>query len=100
MSNNKQEIQIITEKNNDNADYLKNRTSITIMDNISNVFYGLSILSIVGMFIYFFGTEYREIENVYIQVTLFSTFISSIFIFFSFGKLFEVVSRIDKNTKK
>lgn len=126
---NPEEIQIITEEGNDNAEYLKNRkktvgkytetkkveeveitvetvlenklSSITTMSVISIVFYLCSVLSIIGMFGYLsmFETP-KNIEILSIQFLIICSCLGTAFTFFSFGKLFEVVNRIDKNTKK
>jgi hypothetical protein len=124
------EITIIIEEGNDNAEYLKNRKntkgdyskntveekdtsneyesdllqkleSVTIMSVISVIFYICSALSIIGMFGYL--SEFKilkDIEIMSVQFMIICSFLGTSFTFFSFGKLFEVVNRIYKNTKK
>lgn len=126
---NDEEITIITEEGNDNAEYLKNRkkkknypkvtssenivasdvenkleeklSSVTTISVISVVFYVFSVLSILVMFNYLSKVDLLEnVEIMSIQFLIICSYLGTAFTFFSFGKLFEVVNRIDKNTKK
>jgi hypothetical protein len=111
-----EEIQMIVEEGNDNAEYLyptkkvstnskskvsTNSDEIRALSFISKVFYVLSILSVISMVIYFYisGKEFVEMGLFY-QYYIIGFFLSSIFMSFCFGKLFEAINRIDINTKK
>jgi len=83
------------------SDLLQKLESVTIMSVISVIFYICSALSIIGMFGYL--SEFKilkDIEIMSVQFMIICSFLGTSFTFFSFGKLFEVVNRIDKNTKK
>ncbi len=127
---NDEEITIITEEGNDNAEYLKNRKkkkiyskltnteddnkvtesidykledkleSISTMSVISVIFYIFSVLTIIGMFGYLSKVDIEDVQIMSIQFFIICSYVSSAFIFFSFGKIFEVVNKIDKTMER
>ena len=91
IGNWKQELPIETENSKVDS------STITTMSLISNIFYGFSVLSIVGMFIFLTNIKIlNDIEIFSIQFYIICSYFGSAFIFFSFGELFRVINRIDK----
>lgn len=75
-------------------------TPVTTLSIISKIFYGFSVLTIIGLFSYLSGITLANVGIMSIQFLIICSYFTSAFIFFSFAELFEAVNRIDKNTRK
>jgi hypothetical protein len=82
-----------------NANFIPNTTPpVTTLSIISKIFYGFSVLMVIGLFSYLSDITLANVEIMSIQFLIICSYFTSTFIFFSFAELFAAVNRIE--TKK